>query len=67
MQHKTETQKIANNQGPEDDPLKQPDVIWREGRDNSRGWSFEPLIRVKPGTDLLARLNRLRSERSSDS
>jgi hypothetical protein len=42
------------------DPLDAPDVVWRRGTDNEKGWSFKPLIRVKPGTDLLEMLNRLR-------
>jgi hypothetical protein len=42
------------------DPLDAPDVVWRRGAANELGWTFEPLIRVKPGTDVLAMLRELR-------
>lgn len=66
MQHQTDTQDEAKHLLPDDDPLRHPDVKWRKGRDHAQGWSFEPLIRVEHGTDLLEMLDRLRSRTSSD-
>lgn len=61
MQHNMDTQTPTDQPKSDEDLLKQPDVVWKRGQDNAGGWSFEPLIRVKPGTNLLEMLDRLRS------